>query len=202
VSEARRPNLVQLDTRHPVWDRFFSVAPLTLVGTREADGSDDIAPKHLAMPMSWKNHFGFVCTPRHRTYQNIARTHAFTVSFPRPDQVTLTSLAAEPRCDDDTKPDLQALERFPATQVDAPLVAGAYAFLECRLERIVDGLGDNSLIIGMVAAAAVDPAALRSSDGDDQALLHAAPLLAYLYPGRLAVVADTLAFPFPRGFKR
>ena len=202
MSDTPRPSLVELDTRHAVWDRFFTVAPLTLVGTREADGSDDLAPKHLAMPMSWKNHFGFVCTSRHRTYQNIARNRAFTVSYPRPEQVTLTSLAAEPRCDDDTKPDLQALQRFLAARVDAPLVVGAYAFLECRLERIVDGLGDNSLIIGEVVAAAVDPAALRESDGDDQALLHASPLLAYLYPGRLAVVKDTLAFPFPRGFKR
>jgi flavin reductase (DIM6/NTAB) family NADH-FMN oxidoreductase RutF len=202
MSDAPRSSLVELDTRHPVWDRFFTVAPLALVGTREADGSDDLAPKHLAMPMSWKNHFGFVCTPRHRTYQNIVRTRTFTVSYPRPDQVMLTSLAAEPRCDDDTKPDLQALQRFPAARVDAPLVAGAYAFLECELEQIVDGLGDNSLIIGKVLAASVDPVAVRQSDGDDQALLHAAPLLAYLYPGRLAIVADTLAFPFPRGFKR
>ena len=202
MSDPKPPALIELDIRHPVWDRFFTVAPLTLVGTREPDGSYDLAPKHLAMPMSWQNHFGFVCTPRHRTYQNIVRERAFTVSYPRPSQVALTSLAAEPRCDDDTKPDLQALRTFPATQVDAPLVAEAYAFLECKLERIVDGLGDNSLIIGAVVAAAVDPSALRESDGDDQALLHAAPLLAYLYPGRLAVVADTLAFPFPRGFGR
>ena len=32
----------------------------------------------MAMPMSWKNHFGFVCTPRHNTYQNIQRSGQFS----------------------------------------------------------------------------------------------------------------------------
>ena len=64
----------------PVWERFFTVFPLVLVGTREEDGGHDLAPKHLAMPLSWGNWFGFVCTPRHRTYQNAVRTGAFTVS--------------------------------------------------------------------------------------------------------------------------
>ncbi len=65
--------LVRLDTDEPIWERFYTVFPLVVVGTREADGSDDLAPKHLAIPMSWKNHFGFVCTPSHHTYQNIQR---------------------------------------------------------------------------------------------------------------------------------
>ena len=64
----------------PVWERFFTVFPLVLVGTREEDGGHDLAPKHLAMPLSWGNWFGFVCTPRHRTYENAVRMGAFTFS--------------------------------------------------------------------------------------------------------------------------
>ena len=41
-------NLVTLDASQPVWDRCFMVAPLVLVGTRDADGSLDLAPKHMA----------------------------------------------------------------------------------------------------------------------------------------------------------
>ena len=141
MMEVQGSNVVYLDTKHPVWERFFTVAPLVLIGTQEPDGGHDLAPKHMAMPVSWQNYFGFVCAPR---------------------------------C----------------------------LFLECRLERIVEGLGGNSLIIGRVVAAAVDAGALRTSDDDDQALLHNSPLLVYLYPGRTATVADTVAFPFPRGFKR
>lgn len=35
-----------------LWSRVFSVAPLVVVGTREAEGSYDLAPKHLALPWS------------------------------------------------------------------------------------------------------------------------------------------------------
>jgi len=101
--------LVSLSVDEPIWDRFFSVHPLVLVSTLDPDGNHDIAPKHLAMPLSWQNWFGFVCTPRHHTYQNIERTGEFTVSFPRPDQIALASLAASPRCDHDSKPIVSAL---------------------------------------------------------------------------------------------
>jgi hypothetical protein len=30
--------LVELSTKTPIWDRFFTIAPLVLTGTREADG--------------------------------------------------------------------------------------------------------------------------------------------------------------------
>ena len=46
-----RNHLVEIDTSQPIWDRFFTVAPLVLIGTIEPDGSLDLAPKHMAMPM-------------------------------------------------------------------------------------------------------------------------------------------------------
>ena len=77
-----------------------------------------------------------------------------------------------------------------------------YVFLECNLERIIDGFGDNSLIVGTVIGAHVDEEALRLSDEDDGDLIHQAPLLAYLSPGRFANIQDSYAFPFPANFKR
>ena len=111
------PSFVALDPQHPVWERCFLVAPLVLIGSLEQDGSHDLAPKHLATPLSWTNHFGFVCTPTHGTYRNIARTEQFTASFPRPDQVVLTSLAAAPRCED-AKPSLAGIPVSRAESVD------------------------------------------------------------------------------------
>ena len=140
-----RPTLVELDTALPVWDRFFWVAPLVLIGTREETGEHDLAPKHMAFPIGWDNYYGFVCTPRHHTYSNIRRDGVFTVSYPRPDQLVMTSLAASPRCGDEDKPALGALPVFPAARVDGVLLSGGSAFLECELERIVDGFGVNSL---------------------------------------------------------
>ena len=45
---------VSLDTAEPVWKRFFMIAPLAVVGTREADGYD-LAPKHMLTPMGFDN---------------------------------------------------------------------------------------------------------------------------------------------------
>lgn len=194
--------LVELDTNRSIWDRFFTVFPLVVIGTREEDGSIDLAPKHLAMPMSWEAHFGFVCTPRHRTYQNARRTHEFTVTYARPSQIVLASLAATPRCDDDSKPIVDALPTLPAEKVDGAFLSDGYAFLECRSVRIYDDFGENSLITGEIVAARVAEDALKHADSDDQDLIAHTPLLAYLYPDRFAEISNTRKLPFPAGFRR
>lgn len=193
---------VELSMERPIWSNFFTVAPLTLVGTIEEDGSHDIAPKHMAMPLGWNNFFCFACSPNHATQRNAQRTGEFTVSFPRPGQVVEASLAAGPRSEEGDKPSLAAIETFPASEVEGILVEDAYLWLECRLDKVIEGYGDNSLIIGEIVAASVAEACLRKSDGDDADLLASEPLLAYLSPGRFARVSDTYSFPFHVDFKR
>lgn len=195
-------SLVALGLDQSIWERFFTVAPLVLIGTREPDGRYDLAPKHMAMPMGWGNRFGFVCTPRHRTYGNAQREGAFTVTYPRPSQVVLASLTASPRCEDQRKPVLDLLPTFPASVVDAPFVEEGNLFLGCELERVVDGFGVNSLVVGKVVEAYAREEALRITERDDQDVIRAAPLLAYLYPGYFARIREALAFPFPEGFRR
>lgn len=195
------PSIVPLAVGSPIWNRFFLVAPLVIVGTREPDVGHDLAPKHMAMPLGWQNYFGFVCSERHTTQRNAQRTGAFTVSFPRPEQFLEAGLAAGGRLEDLSKPGLAALATRPATQVDGVLVSGAAAWLECELERVVDGLGENTLLVGKVVAAAVDERSLRDPDTDDAELLEGAPLLAYLSPGRFARVAGSMSFPFPADFR-
>jgi len=199
---ARDQRLIELDIDQPVWERFFWVAPLVLIGTRESDGTHDLAPKHMAMPIGWQNYFGFVCTPRHHTYSNIRRDGVFTVSYPRPDQLVLTSLAASPRCGEENKPVLSILPVFPAEKVDGVLVKGGYMFLECELDRIIDDFGVNSLIIGRIVAARVAEDSQRMHEGGDQALIFNSPLLAYIHPGRFTRIEETLTFPFPAGMKK
>lgn len=193
--------LQSLDVSEPIWDRFFTVAPLVLVGTLEENGDPDLAPKHMAFPMGWENYFGFVCTPRHRTYRNAERAGSFTVSYPRPADVVTTSLTASPRCEE-TKPMVGLMQTFPATCVEGVFVSNSYLFLECELVRMVDGFGVNSLVVGKVVAAHAHPDVLRGADRDDNELLFRMPQLAYLYPGRFAVIDKTQAFPFPAGMQR
>jgi flavin reductase (DIM6/NTAB) family NADH-FMN oxidoreductase RutF len=198
---AERAQLVELSTETPIWERFFTVAPLVLVATREGDGYD-VAPKHLAMPLGWENYFGFVCSPRHSTYRNLGEHPEFTVSCPGADQLLQVSMAAGGRLDDSSKPSLAAVPLIPARKVDGVLVEGCVLYLECALERVIDGFGENSVIVGRVVAASAQPAALRGADVDDADLLHRLRPLVYLAPGRFAAVGETYSFPFPSGFRR
>jgi flavin reductase (DIM6/NTAB) family NADH-FMN oxidoreductase RutF len=202
MTDTTRDGLITLDTTHPIWERFFMVAPLVLVGSKDPGGTYNVAPKHLALPLGWEHYYGFVCSPRHHTYRNVVERGPFTVSFPCPGQVLATSLAAAPRWDDDSKPGLQAVGTFPARMVDGVLVQDCYAYLECQLDRVVDGFGANSLIVGRIVAAHVAEAALRTLDRDDNDLVRQTPLLAYVSPGRFARIDEALAFPFPAGFER
>ncbi len=192
--------LVELPVGPGLWARAFSVAPLVLVGTREGDGYD-FAPKHMAMPLGWEGFYCFVCSPRHATYRNVNAHPQFTVSFPRPEQILESSFAAGGRIADDEKPTLAAVPTAPARVVDVPVVVGCALYLECELERIVDGFGPNSLIVGRVVAASAARDALRDPDVDDADLVHRLGLLAYLAPGRFADIRDSRAFPFPIDFR-
>jgi flavin reductase (DIM6/NTAB) family NADH-FMN oxidoreductase RutF len=193
---------VELSLDSPVWERVFTVAPLVLVGTKEPDGSYDLAPKHMAMPLGWGNRFCFVCTPRHATHANARREGAFTVGFPHQFQVVQAALAAARREPDGSKPSLAALPTFPAAKVDGVLVHGCYLHLECELERIVDGFDDAELVVGRIVAAAAREQALRGPDKDDAELLRRLAPIAYVSPGRFTSAADTHSFPFPASFSR
>ncbi|MGZ8693201.1 MAG: flavin reductase [Gaiellaceae bacterium] len=193
--------LVAISTATPIWERFFTVAPLVLVATKEGDGYD-VAPKHLAMPLGWENYFGFVCSPRHATYRNILAHPEFTVSFPRADQILQASMAAGGRLEDQSKPTLAAVPTFPATAVDGVLVEKCVLYLECALERVVDGFGENSLLVGHIVAASAAPDSLRGQDVDDADLLHEIGPLVYLAPGRFGIVRESYSFPVPVDFSR
>lgn len=200
MKPAQKERLVTFEPTESIWDKFFTVSPLVVVGTREEEGGYTLAPKHLAMPMGWQNYFGFVCTPRHRTYQNIKQTGVFTVSYPRPEQVEAVAALAGPRAEGGRKPALDQVDTFPAQEVDGVLLEGGCLFVECRLDRIVDRLGENSLLIGGVAAVHVSEEALRGPEAEDPKRLEEAPLLAYLNPGRYTTVQESEAFPFPEAF--
>jgi flavin reductase (DIM6/NTAB) family NADH-FMN oxidoreductase RutF len=194
--------IVEIETTNPVWDRFFTVAPLVLIGTIDTDGAPNFAPKHMVTPMGWQNYFGFVCAPSHSTAINIARTGAFTVNYPKPSQVLHTSLAASPREDDGSIPVLDYFATFPAKKIVGQFISEAYLYFECRHFRTIDGFGENCLVTGEIVAAYAEAAFLRSSDLDDQEVIKQSPLFAYLAPGRFASIAHSNAFPFPARMKK
>jgi len=195
-------NVVEIDTTVPVWDQFFTVAPLVLIGTTDENGALDLAPKHMVTPMGWQNYFGFVCTPRHSTCSNIERSGVFTVSYPKPSQVLTTSLAASPRTYRGGKPIIDYFSTFAAKQIDGQFIEDAYLFFECQHYKTVAGFGENCLITGEIIAAYADDDFLRHAEADDQETIHDSPLFAYLAPGRFATIERSNAFPFPESMKK
>ncbi|MDR8389649.1 flavin reductase family protein [Aliifodinibius sp. S!AR15-10] len=194
-------NLVSLDLSS-LWDRIFTVNPLVIIGSMDDEDTPNFAPKHMAFPIGWDNYFGFVCTPNHSTYSNIKKYEEFTVTYPKPDQVTFTSLTATQRRQDDTKPELETIPRFQASEVNSYFLEEGYFYLECSLMEIIDGFGVNSLIVGEVIKAYADEDYIRKNSRDDNDLIYSHPLLAYLHPGRFAIVDESQAFPFPKKFKK
>lgn len=194
--------MVPLDCDKPIWDRVYMVAPLVVIGTIEPDGSFDLAVKHMAGPVSWENYWAFVCAPMHATYRNAIRSGSFTVSYPRPEQVVEVSLTAAPRQADDCKPSLTVLPTVPASKIEGVHLAGAALMLECELERTVDGLGKNSIVVGRVVAANVAENAELDPDRDGTDVLAESPLLAYLSPDRFAALDHGNSFPFHSGWSR
>ena len=198
----QKPILTSLNLEFPVWEQTYTVHPLVIVGTMEPDGSADFAPKHMAFPLGWKNYFGFVCTPEHATYQNIKRSKEFTVTFPKPDQIVLVSLTASPRCNDNQKPELHAIRKFPALDIKGFFIENGYLFLECRLFRIIDGFGENGLILGEIVHARADNDVVRTPSHDDNETIYNHPQLVYVSPNRFAIIDETQAFPYPADFKK
>jgi len=194
------PDLVPIELGGALWERVFVVSPLVLVGTREPDGRFDFAPKHRVVALP--GHFGFVCRPSHATWRNAARERAFTVSWPGPRQIVMAAAAASPRCEDGEKRTLRALPTVAAKIVDGVLVDGCRFHLECLVDRVIDDLGEDGLLIGRIVAAYGSRSALRSKDIPDGTLVHDQPLLAYLHPTQFALVDQSTGFPFPKGFTR
>ena len=203
MNESSIPDhITEIDTSVPVWEQFFTVAPLVLIGTRDANGALDLAPKHMVTPMGWQNYFGFVCTPRHSTCSNIEQSGVFTVSYPKPSQVLMASLAASPRAQTGDKPVIDYFSTFPARQIDGEFVVDGYLYFECKHFRTIDGFGDNCLITGEIVAAYADDNSIRHAEGDDQETIHSSPLFAYLAPGRFAEISRSNSFPFPESMKK
>jgi flavin reductase (DIM6/NTAB) family NADH-FMN oxidoreductase RutF len=200
VVDSTPHRLVELPLGATLWERVFMPAPLVLVATKEGDGFD-VATKHMAMPFGWEGFYGFVCSPRHATYRNLLAHPQFTIGMLRPEQIVPASLAAAGRLEGGDKPSLTAVPTMPARVVDVPLVVGCALHLECELERLVDGFGRNSLIVGRVVAASAMPDVVRAAETDDADLVERNGVLAYLAPGRFAVVRESHAFPYPVDFR-
>ena len=196
-------NFLSLNVNETIWDHFYTVAPLVVIGSIENE-EYDLSPKHMVTPIGFSNYLGFVCTPRHRTYHNIKKEKKFTVSFVRPSQVLLTSLSAIPRCENNhfTKEIVKKIPTITTRRKDNIFIADSYVLFECTLHKIIDGFDDYSIITGKIEAAFVHKDYKIFSEVDQQKHIYDNPILAYIAQGRFASIKETFSFPYPKDFHR
>lgn len=196
-------DFINLNVKESIWEHFFTVAPLIVIGTKEENGFN-LAPKHMATPIGFSDYFGFVCTPRHSTYHNIRKEKKFTVSFVKPDQILLSSIAAIPRCAVDHFPsDITAnIPTVTTEEGENIFIADSYVLLNCDLYKVIDGFDDYSIITGKINAAMVHKDYKIISDKGQQRQIYENPLLAYIAQGRFASIKETMSYPYPKDFKR
>lgn len=196
--------MIELDSDQDVWSQLYTVYSLVVIGSKEADGSYNFAPKHMAMPLGFSNHFGFMGTPRKSTYRNVQREGEFTVSYPRPGQLVVSSLAATRREDDESKPVIDQIPTVPAQVIDGKFLKDSYYQLECKLTECLGKFGEWEIVAGEIVAARVheDISRKQGKEMDEGKMIFDSPLLAYLHPNRFSVIKESNAFPFPKEFKR
>lgn len=197
-------HMIELDTDLDIWSKTYTVNSLVIIGTKEENGSYNFAPKHMAMPLGFSNYFGFMGTPRKSTYRNVMREQVFTVSYPQPNQLILSSLMATRREEDDSKPVLDEIPTSSAKQIDGQFLEDSYLQIECKFTECLGKFGEWEIITGEIIAAYVHKDFLRKDDEniDDNMLIKKHPLLAYLHPNRFSIIEKSNAFPFPKDFKR
>ena len=196
-------DFISLNVKESIWEHFYTVAPLVVIGSKEEQGFD-LAPKHMATPLGFSDFFGFVCTPRNNTYHNIKKHLRFSVSFVKPDQILLSSLAAMPRCAVKDFPQ-EITNQIPTITLNneaSIFVKDSYVMLDCSLHKIIDGFDDYSLITGKIEQAMVHKNYKIVSDEGHQKQIYDHPLLAYIAQGRFASIKETLSYPYPKDFQR
>jgi len=200
----KKSTMIEIDLDQDVWSRCYTVHSLVVIGSKEEDATYNFAPKHMAMPLGFSNHFAFMGTPRKSTYRNIERQKEFTVSFPKPSQIIVSSLTATRREDDDSKPVLDQIPTVSAKIVDGKFLEDSYFQLECTLKECIGKFGEWEIVVGEIVAARVQKEAARNIGNgmDEGKQIFNSPLLAYLHPDRFSVIKESNTFPYPNEFKR
>lgn len=204
AEEEKHPRMIDIDVEKELWTACYTVHSLVIIGSKEESGAYNFAPKHMAMPLGFGPYFSFIGIREKSTYQNVKREGVFTVSFPNPNQLTLSSLMATQREEDTSKAILDQIPTRPAQTIDGKFLRDSYFQLECDLHDIMGNFDGWELIVGKVQSAYVSEEAIRRSPEEMDAgeMIYNSPLLAYLHPDRFSEIRKSNTFPFPKEFKR
>ncbi len=154
-----RRNLSELDAR-----RLLSGGPVVLV-TTSWHGVANVMPLAWSMPLSHEPPLvGIAVHPSRHSYDMIRFSEEFALNFPSRRLLNHVQYLGIVSGRDVQKLDVTKLPTFKAQRVDAPLLEGCLAWVECAVEEVLR-LGDHHLFVGKVLAAQAE------GDAFDQAWL-------------------------------
>lgn len=141
-----------------VFANFFQPSKPILCSTKNADGSDHIAPFSWFNPVSYKPPMialSLSCIPRKQhSLLNIERTKEFVVNILQSAHADkLLSAALE--ANGENKFDRSGFTREKCSVVDVHAVEQSCAFLECRVREIRE-FGDTATVFADIVAASYD----------------------------------------------
>jgi flavin reductase (DIM6/NTAB) family NADH-FMN oxidoreductase RutF len=130
--------------------RLLDGGPLVLVTTRWRDQTD-VMPAIWTTPLSHEPPLvGVVVHPSRHTHDMIRFSEEFALNFPARDLMNHSHYFGQVSGQDVNKLELSRLPTSKASKVEAPLIQGCLAHIECGLEEALR-LGDHTLFVGRVA---------------------------------------------------
>lgn len=191
-----RRNLSEHDAR-----RLIVSGPLLLLTTKWR-GKSDVAPVAWSMPLSADPPLVGVCVhPSRHTHDMIRFSEEFALNIPGPELLNHAAYFGSVSGRDVDKLELTKLPTLTARKVEAPLLAGCVASIECGVEDTLR-VGDHTLFVGRVLAVSADDDAFADTwllEGDERPLHYLGGLAYATLGARLEArpPATTSATPSP-----
>ncbi len=174
--------------------RLLSGGPITLV-TSAWHGKNNVMPAAFVTPLSFDPPLvGVAISPSRHSYDMIRYSEQFALNIPSRRLLHHVQYLGSVSGADVDKLELTKLPTFKATRVEAPLIEGCVAYVECGVEDAVR-TGDHVLFVGLVLAAQADTEAFDGTwllNDDESKPLH------YLGVNFYALLGSRLEARMPR----
>ena len=129
--------------------RLLNPGPVAIV-TTSWRGMTNAAPIAWTTPLSMTPPVvGCVIHPHRHTADMIRFSEEFAINIPGPSLLKETAFLGSQSGLDNNKLDAAGLELFKAQRIDAPLIEGCLAWIECGLQDVIQ-IGDHMLFVGKV----------------------------------------------------
>ena len=131
--------------------RLLNPGPVSIV-TASWRGTANAAPVAWTVPLSMSPPMvGIVLHPVRHTADMIRFSEEFALNIPGPELLRETAFFGNSSGSDENKVEGSKLDTFTALRVDAPLLDGCLAWIECGLRDVIP-TGDHILFVGEVVA--------------------------------------------------